>query len=710
MGVRRNWRFPRLRLQNWLWFHSGFNALGKRMSIPVNCAACGSTFNVNEKYAGRRFACRNCRAPLEVPAATVDRSSSPVPRASTPRPVAESHGNKQRPASAPRPAPQPASDPNALHVTCPGCGNVTLGTVAFIGRRVRCKQCGHEFKVAGAGQSRSGSRAAASPDVDLGARPPLDDLLVGISIQADPTGPLAPAPVKKRKAPVERKVRESRYDDEDENRSSGVETTDQILGILGLIWAIAMIVVSGLVFYRAGAELGLATLFGAVVLANMVVFLIALFRIAWNGSPGTAILCFFGCGIGEIVALVLSNTHARKWKVEGILPTWTMLAVVAIGGGAIKGGYDGFNLKNDPWSSDRSRNSQAREREPERAPQPSGPPTPQIAPPNLDKEFARFERKVANRDALAKLLESVQDAESAKSVAAKHKELQDAYQAIETPSIPPTASADQQRRYSDFLRRDAEATARIAREEYRVRAIAGAAEPLGLVARSPDPSEGPPIHPERPRQRPEPTTPEEQIDYALEDLEGGDVFKRREAAKTLRSIEVDELRRDEVSKALQRGITDKDPFLKEEATAALVKWATRKNIASLIEMLDGAKHSHGDTRKHAIRALAQFKEDKCARAIAKMLFTDDWMVAVDALKEMGPVSEAAVLGQIDNEDPRMRFQICGILEEVGSSFSLDDLKRHASGDRVREVKQAAKDAVKAIESRSGKSEKSGKSR
>jgi hypothetical protein len=91
-----------------------------------------------------------------------------------------------------------------------------------------------------------------------------------------------------------------------------------------------------------------------------------------------------------------------------------------------------------------------------------------------------------------------------------------------------------------------------------------------------------------------------------------------------------------------------------------------------------------------------------------MLFTDDWSVAVDALKEMGPVSEAAVLGQIDNEDPRMRFQVCGILEEVGSNFSMDDLKRHASGDRVREVKQAAKDAVKAIEARSGKTSKTGK--
>lgn len=592
---------------------------------------------------------------------------------------------------------QATSDSNALNVVCPGCGNVTLGNTSIIGRRVRCKQCAREFQVSG------GSR----PAIDFGSGQP-GNLLGGIHVESEAARPLAAAPALHRTVTLNRKPRVSLDDDDDEysyDRSSGVDTFDQVLSILGLLWALAMVGMVGLSFYSAGPLAGLGSMVIAFAIPHFILYLIALVRIAHFGSAGTAVLCFFGtfiCGIGEIVALVLSNSNSRKWRLDGILAGWTTFFVMTWVSCFALYGYAAYLGAQIQQASQQHRHPSGRDQQTvEQRAEPAGPPTPIIAPPNQDAFFAKLERRIANREALERLLSSIKDAHTAEAVAPKYKELQSEYDSMEIPTTPSDMSPDQHRRHGDYVRRDADKIGRIAQEEVRVRRIPGAAEPLGLT-----PLEAPPdTRPTHPRERPKPTTPEETIKYALEDLNGGDVFRRREAVKTLRSVEVDDSQREDVSKALQIVITDSDHFLKEDAAAALAKWATRKNIPALIEMLGTDRHSHGDARKHAIRALAQFKDDKCARAIGKMLFTDDWQIAVEALKEMGPVAEVAALPQIDNDDPKMRYQVCGILEEVGTTRSLDDLKRHANGDRVKEVKQAAKDAIKAIEARNGKSSK-----
>jgi DNA-directed RNA polymerase subunit M/transcription elongation factor TFIIS len=303
---------------------SGCNALGKRMSIPVHCAACGSTFNVNEQYAGQRFACRNCLAALRVPSAPIARPTKPA------------HSSVA-----------PDSDPSALRVTCPGCSNVTLVNVAFVGRRVRCKQCGQEFKVAGPTSNNGGARptspasrnvkqrsrsqpgSAPAPAIEFDAGPRVDDLLGGLdegALAVAPESALKPLP-----APVVRKPRNKK-----QSSQASFGGIDPIWGGLAVAWTIAAAI--GIVYAYAKYNVLLAAFAfsAAVSIAHLVCYGLVLLKIGSNGNPGFAILCFVTLGIGEIFALASASNNVRQWKMERILPVWQFLfAMLFVAGGVV---------------------------------------------------------------------------------------------------------------------------------------------------------------------------------------------------------------------------------------------------------------------------------------------------------------------------------------------------------------------------------------
>src|SRR5262245_36012680 len=49
------------------------------MSIQVSCAACQAQFRVKDEHAGRTGRCPRCKAPVQVPAATVHASAAAAP-------------------------------------------------------------------------------------------------------------------------------------------------------------------------------------------------------------------------------------------------------------------------------------------------------------------------------------------------------------------------------------------------------------------------------------------------------------------------------------------------------------------------------------------------------------------------------------------------------------------------------------------------------
>jgi ribosomal protein S27E len=162
------------------------------MSISVTCQACGADFRVSDRHAGKRFACRNCRAPLTVPDAPPEElgqeelgladldderpapptrqspqraSSSPMassPQRPAPPRTAQAGSSPPTPARPTQPQPQGSPAPSPIEVACDGCGHRTKVGLEVAGRRVRCKKCGQIFRVPAAGGEGT---PAANPDV-----------------------------------------------------------------------------------------------------------------------------------------------------------------------------------------------------------------------------------------------------------------------------------------------------------------------------------------------------------------------------------------------------------------------------------------------------------------------------------------------------------------------------------------------------------------
>ncbi len=579
------------------------------MKISVSCAACGSTFSVNEKYAGQRFACRECRAPLEVPSL-----ASLAPAAE------RSEDDK-------------TSD--LLRIKCTHCGKPAKAAPSLVGRKVRCKRCGEAYRVEPGGASqRAAPNSQAAPlraafDVDalidpaespvLGAAYGVDPLLSALDDVAAaplvPPQPLAP----KRSAPLRTPPARRR-------RRAGPEvdmgaTLEGVLGILGVLYGLASIGLIILVYQYGGIVRAIGSAWGLLTLAHAVVYLFALVRIGANGSAGFAVLCLVLPCIGEIMALVASSNHAERWRVERILPAWTFLFVsyvmfyFAIGGAAIYYGASeaqrmaSQNLAQYATSATPRRETTVQTLKPI-------PPTTPIIPPADSPPEVPTER---------------------------------------APSIP---------------------------EQIEAAPVPAAPRVTGR------------------KNRPEPTTTDEEITRAIEDLNAKSPFERRDAATTLKRMPVDESRREEVARALGRMLDDRDPFFQEDVSAALIEWATADNIPQLVRLLL-AKGHHSETNRNCMQALARLKDQRGADAVAQMLFTRDFQAAIAALKEMGPLAEDAVLPLLDNDDAALRREVCGILEDIGTSKSLKDLRRHLSGDRGPGVREAARRAVTAIEERDG---------
>jgi|GEM_PF-5988449 len=572
--------------------------------------------------------------------------------------------------------------------------------------------------------------------------------------------PLAQAPAYVKPAPVAKAKRRPRHNDLDM-----VWTTDVVLGIIGLLWLAVMAWYGYEIFYK-DRRLDLYLILAYVTLAvpNVVCFLTAIIRMAWFGSPYLAAACFSGgflmfmtfltssfvspmyyvlvmtlgiisLLIGELVAVIASSSNPSRWRLEGMFPIWmlsfvgTFLLVVSIGGriyylkqhgapgaqpqiaaSSLWGGSS-TAARRAQFPTQSSGPSSQQPPSPFTRPSPTAPPAPRLVD---NSHLGVLEQLVTNRQSVVNLLATVVDRASAKSAWHQYVRLDMEHKRVVVqPYKADSTAKDVDAKIAATESKRSTLDAKIASEIARVRAIPGAGHELGIDTRdtaytSSDassnaaPSDTGKHRPSMREERPKPKTPEEKIDRAIEDLTEGDVWARREAAKTLRTADFLEEKHEQVAKALEVGLAENDSFAEEDIAAAFGVWGTKKNVPAIIDMLEGSRWGHGDSRKHAIRALAKLKDERGAVAIVAALSSKEGLVAVQALKDMGPVAEDAVLPQLENDDPKMRFQVCGILQEIGTADSIDNLKRHSSGDRVPEVKKAAREAIKAIEERGGK--------
>lgn len=186
---------------------------------------------------------------------------------------------------------------------------------------------------------------------------------------------------------------------------------------------------------------------------------------------------------------------------------------------------------------------------------------------------------------------------------------------------------------------------------------------------------------------------------ALEDLKSADANLRTKAARRIASTPpVDERRADMVSR-LEVVLNDQSGDARAAAAKGLGHWGGKKSIPTLAARLQGF-----DPGLHAvvIDALAQFKDDEAAAAIAKRIpDVFDRPKATEALKAMdAPMAEKAVLPLLKEPNVFTRIEAVKVLADVGGRDSIAPLEEIVNENNVFSAGPAA-EAMKAVKTRIG---------
>jgi hypothetical protein len=156
------------------------------------------------------------------------------------------------------------------------------------------------------------------------------------------------------------------------------------------------------------------------------------------------------------------------------------------------------------------------------------------------------------------------------------------------------------------------------------------------------------------------------IDRVIEQLRGP-APQRGQALAWLNQANPNNVRRGDVAKLL-------DSMMDEQLTLPLgndsffnpyFRWATKDCVPSLIRVVDHQSTAvwHNRYRHEAMKLLAQFKDARGAEPIAKRLSgIFDGQSPYEALIEMGPVAESAVLRYFNDPDGRKREAARRILQ------------------------------------------------
>jgi RsiW-degrading membrane proteinase PrsW (M82 family) len=158
------------------------------MPQVVVCSQCASKLKAPDAYAGRRVACPTCKAPVQIPPATIASTAS-------------------QPSVAPKQATATPA-PSTIEAQCPQCKKKLKAPAAFASKSVRCPACETRFVLpgaaaaasaaAGSGGSRAGqSQSAAAPPAPL----PSSVLPLRTAAPAQPS-PAAPLPQRATAAPA----------------------------------------------------------------------------------------------------------------------------------------------------------------------------------------------------------------------------------------------------------------------------------------------------------------------------------------------------------------------------------------------------------------------------------------------------------------------------------------------------------------------------
>jgi HEAT repeats len=147
----------------------------------------------------------------------------------------------------------------------------------------------------------------------------------------------------------------------------------------------------------------------------------------------------------------------------------------------------------------------------------------------------------------------------------------------------------------------------------------------------------------------------------------------------------------EVVHAVLPLLEDDDGWLVGDAIKVLVIWNSPEVVPAIINRTNDNRFG---VRHEAIKALGKIKDPRGVEPVVQRL-QEDGPPASDALKEMGPIAESALIDRLTNPDPGIRRRVCDILKDIGGKETLKAMQA-LPADPDLGVRMAAKNAASNI--------------
>jgi S1-C subfamily serine protease/WD40 repeat protein len=188
---------------------------------------------------------------------------------------------------------------------------------------------------------------------------------------------------------------------------------------------------------------------------------------------------------------------------------------------------------------------------------------------------------------------------------------------------------------------------------------------------------------------PEPIPPPN-LESLLRNLQHFDRTRRIRAATRLAGVRPDE-RREEVARALEKMVRDRDADVSSAGIDALSVWGGRQYVPLFADRLQDASVA---VRRAAMNALSSTKDDLAANYLAQQL-SKDTIYSGELLRKMGPAAESAVIPYLEDANRNVRIEACKILKVIGTEQSVPMLQ-FAARDSEPVVAQLAADVLTSL--------------
>jgi len=197
-----------------------------------------------------------------------------------------------------------------------------------------------------------------------------------------------------------------------------------------------------------------------------------------------------------------------------------------------------------------------------------------------------------------------------------------------------------------------------------------------------------------------PAGSEVSIDEAIEALKAGDMSYKKLywPMRTIKRGPVNPKRREEVATLLDPVLITENLTIRRAAQDAILVWGTKKNIPTLLKLLEYNDYGDRQAAMKALGAIGGTKES--AKSLAAKLPDRDYRsTATTALKQMGPFAEEVIWLYIGHPDDSVHDSACKVLGQVGSSKSLIKLRAlrpESSSSRRSDINSAISEMEKRL--------------